>query len=285
MINFNFDQDVFNKFSKHLDREIEREGEIPSIEFNYKYIHPLKKKLFGPSKLNFDDVYKVFFISPKCLIFECLTNLSGFKLMDTFYSFVNYKMESDFEYSKEAKRIIYKTKLSISFGLQFVKDTWFKGKIEGEALNDAKEYQKDKFYPLIKKILNHEQKKLIEKIDRKKNDLLAESAKKVVFKNKEESQGEKEEEISFKLFNEDINKEEEEDEVNLLTSIQKNSSYIGLSLGVLFIFALVLSKKFELFEMRDFFILLILIIVIIILMILISIYSKLEALSKKIKTK
>jgi len=113
------------------------------LEYEYNYTHPMKKKFMGPSKLDMNDKYKITFLSPLCLIVEISSFMSGFMLMDTFYTVAQYKYEADFFYDRNLKRIAWKTKVSASFAFEFVKECWFRNKIESNGLVENEEYIRD----------------------------------------------------------------------------------------------------------------------------------------------
>lgn len=115
------------------------------ISYKYSLIHPiLKKRFMGPSKLNVEDNYKVFFISPRCFIVENYSYLSGFMMMDTFYSVMQFKFETDFDLTYDASNNVegvkHKTKYNIHFGIEFVKSTMFKTKILDNAIEDTNDF-------------------------------------------------------------------------------------------------------------------------------------------------
>jgi hypothetical protein len=114
------------------------------LEFEYKYTHPiLKKKFMGPSKLDMHDKYKIIFVSPICLIVEITSFISGFMMMDTFYTVAQYKYEADLYYDSKVKKISYKTKVNASFVIEFVKECWFRNKIESNGIAENEEYIRD----------------------------------------------------------------------------------------------------------------------------------------------
>ena len=163
----------FSKTVGNLENNLsEFSGEkLNKINFKIDYVHPiLKKRFMGPSKLNIEDNFKVYFISPKCFIVENTSYLSGFMMMDTFYTVMQYKYETDYFYSKIGDYPILKnkSKLSVKFGFEFVKSTMFKSKIQENGKIDNEEFIKIIKIPMIEKVLLN-QKKIYELEQNKKN--------------------------------------------------------------------------------------------------------------------
>ena len=125
----------------------------PSItSYEYKYTHTVVKKQFmGPSKLNMQDIYKIILVSPLCLIVEITSHISGFMMMDTFYTVAQYKYDMTMSFVNN--KIVYNTTLNGSFDFVFVKECWFKNKIETNGLIENEEYMKDFILVNIKKVL------------------------------------------------------------------------------------------------------------------------------------
>ena len=123
------------------------------LEFNYKYTHPMKKRFMGPSKLDMSDNHKIYFISPLCFIVELTTHCSGFMLMDNFYTVTQHKYETSLNYDNNLKKITYNTKVTVSFAIEFVKDNWFRNKIESNGLVENEDYNKNFVLDYIGKVL------------------------------------------------------------------------------------------------------------------------------------
>ena len=91
---------------KFINDEFGDASNYSKIEFKCIYTHPiLKKKLMGPSKLNVEDQFKIYFISPMCMIVEIFSYMSGFMLMDTFYSVLQYKYDTDYKYDANSGKM------------------------------------------------------------------------------------------------------------------------------------------------------------------------------------
>lgn len=145
----------FSNLELDLNSDDKNKKNTQSYKFNL--VHPiLKKRFMGPSKLNIEDIYKVFFISPKCFIVDNYSYMSGFMMMDCFYSVMQFKFETDYEFSSTQNgNIIYltnKTKLTISFGIEFIKPTMFKQKIIDNAIEDTNDSVKTLLFPNIEKV-------------------------------------------------------------------------------------------------------------------------------------
>jgi hypothetical protein len=111
------------------------------IEFKFNYTHPiLKKKFMGPSKLDVLDHFKIYFISPLCFIVEIFSHMSGFMMMDTFYTVLRYKFDTQIVYDEITDSLKYNTLMNANFTVEFVKDNWFKNKVIDNSLIDVKEF-------------------------------------------------------------------------------------------------------------------------------------------------
>jgi hypothetical protein len=137
---------------------------VVPYEFHYKYTHPCKKVFMGPDKLEVDDLFRIYFISPLCLIVETYTYLSGFMLMDSFYTFAQTRFESDIYYDDKLKRLAFNTKISISHSIEFTKPNFFKSKIEGEAIKEYTQLVNELILPTMKKILVNQSKLFYESL-------------------------------------------------------------------------------------------------------------------------
>jgi hypothetical protein len=172
--NINFSQEELNKV---IDKDKENKINKNFQSYKYTFIHPiLKKRFMGPSQLNIDNIFKIYFISPKCLIVDKYSYMSGFMYMDCFYSITQYKFESEISFvnidrEKEGNlnesnfEVIHNTKYSISFGMEFVKNTMFKQKILDNAILDNDEFIKENLVQIFDKVfLGTKEKYIKEKI-------------------------------------------------------------------------------------------------------------------------
>ena len=124
---------------------------ITKFKFNFSCVHPiLKKRTFGPSKLNINEQREFFLISPICFVAQLTSTMSGFMLMDTFKSILRYEFMSDCVYDEKTKKFVFDTKLTLKYSLVFIKENWMKAKIQAEAINDNKEMIMETIFPLMK---------------------------------------------------------------------------------------------------------------------------------------
>ena len=136
--------------------EVKIWDENNKLEYNYNLFHPIpseKKRFMGPSSLTISNSFKIHFISPLCLIVEVTSNLSGFMMMDTFYSIVFYKFETTLSLDSDNK-IVHDTVCSIGLDIVILKNTLFSGQIESNGKQDNTEMIKEVMFPNMMKVLN-----------------------------------------------------------------------------------------------------------------------------------
>ena len=139
--------------NKSIKEEIDDLDNYPKIfEFKYVYQHPIPNPSFmGPKLLKNTDQYKIIFISPICLIIEQKGTSEGFTGIDSFYSAIRFKFDTEINPSDLT---IKKTILNVHFGLNFTKSNWLQGKIKSAAYQQAEEGFSQKYLPNIEKELN-----------------------------------------------------------------------------------------------------------------------------------
>ena len=126
------------------------------FEFQYNYQHPIPNPTFmGPKLLNYIDSYKIIFISPLCLIIDIKKTSNGFRGIDCFYCAIRHKF--DMEMSNDL--VLQKTIYNVYFGVNFIRTSWIKGKIESSAMEEALNGFSGVYLPLITKELNYTIKK------------------------------------------------------------------------------------------------------------------------------
>jgi hypothetical protein len=136
------------------------------IEFKYNYTHPiLKKKFMGPSKLDVEDHFKIYFISPLCLIVEIFSQMSGFMLMDTFYTILQHKFETTMSYDERSDKVVYNTVVNSNFTVEFVKDNWFKNKVLDNSVTDVKEFIDTVMVPCFNRVFENQRSEFKRKRD------------------------------------------------------------------------------------------------------------------------
>ena len=166
------DQEYLTEFYTEIKQEklnqfIENIKVWPLLaEFEYKYVHPVKKVFMGPDKLNINEKYCIYFISPLCFIVDVYSFFSGFMLMDTFYSVLQYKYDSEIEYSEKEKRFIHSTKLTVNLGLEFLKPNFMKSRVENESKKENDVYVKETILPNILKVIPNLTKQFFESCSR-----------------------------------------------------------------------------------------------------------------------
>jgi len=153
--NPNYSKDLFSSLnSDKIKKFLEENQEHPLYtDYHYYFTHPLKPVLFGPDKVDVHEHYKIHLVSPTCLIVEIYSYCSGFMLMDTFFTVIQYKYESELVSDPIGNGFHFKTKLNISYAIDFVKTNFFKGKVESEGLKDNEQAINEFVFPKIKSLL------------------------------------------------------------------------------------------------------------------------------------
>lgn len=129
-------------FSEENLNEFLEESKTWSTEpmtYTYKLTHPIKKKMFGPERVNLTDNYNIFFISPKMFVVEEHSNSAGFTYCDYFVSMTQYRFYCDYKYDIKENSFKFNTKMSIGFQIHFLKSCMFKGMIETEGAKESEE--------------------------------------------------------------------------------------------------------------------------------------------------
>ena len=204
-------------------------------EFNYNYYHPIPNPVFmGPKLLKIDDSYSIFFVSPTCLIIEIKSQSSGFMLLDSFYTVAKYQFESEYNDDMTLKS----TKLNAYFTIEFVKENWFKNKVESNGYAENEEYMCNFVVPNMVQELQRNMKSLLEE----KKDNLNLSSQSNKEDNKEQNKELKKESVS------QAPKIEINDTIVFNDFIQGNFSYLHYAFLLIGIVILLLSM----FRMKDF---------------------------------
>ena len=202
-------------------------------EFNYNYYHPIPNPVFmGPKLLKIDDSYSIFFVSPTCLIIEIKSQSSGFMLLDSFYTVAKYQFESEYNDDMTLKS----TKLNAYFTIEFVKDNWFKNKVESNGYAENEEYMCNFVVPNMVQELQRNMKSLLEE----KKDIKSSQSNKE--DNKEQNKELKKESLS------QYKKIEINDSIVFNDFIQGNFSYLHYTFLIIGIVILLLSM----FRMKEF---------------------------------
>lgn len=131
-----------------IENQIEGEElKSPALCF-YKYecIHPCKKVFMGPDKLNVKDEYRIILENKNLLYVEITNYLSGFMLMDTFFTRTLYT----YEQTENG------VKLSVRLYIEFVKACPMKTLIEKNGINQIDEAVNNIVVPELEKFLSGE---------------------------------------------------------------------------------------------------------------------------------
>jgi hypothetical protein len=130
----NLEEEAISEFLNDIDNWPTQ----PTV-FNYKFIHPIKKKFVGPDRLKLKDEYSIFFVSPKLLIIENINYGSDFPYADCFFSIVQYRFTTDYKYSSAENIFKFTTSMSVMFQIVFVKSCLFRSIIESEGYKESEE--------------------------------------------------------------------------------------------------------------------------------------------------
>lgn len=113
-----------------IENNIINNNKYPSTtKYNMHFIHPCKKVFMGPDKLNVIDKYNIIFENKKLMYIEISDYLSGFPLIDTFFTRILYI------YQQCGNDI----KLTIKVYIEFVKPCLMKSLIEKNGYNQIEE--------------------------------------------------------------------------------------------------------------------------------------------------
>jgi hypothetical protein len=142
----------------------ETENYVPTtIEYSYKYFHTIEKpRFFGPKTLNIAEDWKIYYISPLCLVAEITINCTGFMLMDTFHTVYRYIWDSDLVFDDKKKKFGYDTKVTVEVEIVITKESYMSGTIASQGLEDHTSTLKDKIYPELKNVLSRQANKFYE---------------------------------------------------------------------------------------------------------------------------
>ncbi len=166
---FYIDNECLIQFSTQINKDsmenvIENIKNWPLLtEYEYKYTHPVKKVFMGPEKLEVNEKYKFYLISPLSFIVEVYVYLSGFMLMDTFYTYFQYKFDTEVDFNENENRFVYNTKMTVNLGIEFIKPNFMKAKIESENLKENEQFIRECLFPNISKVASTQGKQFLER--------------------------------------------------------------------------------------------------------------------------
>ena len=124
------------------------------LEYKYYFFHTVENPMiFGPKSLYVTEKWKVYFISPLCIIVEQKIKCSGFFLVDSFYLHYRFKFESDILFEEGTKyEFYYTTHLTTEFNVVIVKENYLSSTISKRAIDENRIVYNDKFLPTLKKV-------------------------------------------------------------------------------------------------------------------------------------
>ena len=209
----NFDEENLNEFLEEI-----KTWPIDSTKFTYKLMHPVKKKAFGPEKINMTTEYSLYFISPKLLIVEEISSSTGFMYCDYFSPMLQSRFYCDLKFNQSENVMKFQTTMTVGFQMHFYKSCMFKNLIESEGSRESQESIKFTVFENFKLVLDRENsvfnehfKKLTEENTRRISNNLSNSFNDSINKDEEEQdiEEEKVEEISKKNLTEENKKNDE----------------------------------------------------------------------------
>lgn len=118
-------------------------GDYSSRKLNYT--HPVREKVpFMPSTCSTEEKWTLFCLSKREFVVECAVTVSGVPMSDAFEVLMRWNaLETDGN-----------TTLTVDYGVHFLKDTWFKGKIERSSISEATEALNDIWLPMAQEAWN-----------------------------------------------------------------------------------------------------------------------------------
>lgn len=119
--------------------------------YSYTYIHPIEKKMVGPSELNMKEEFHISFVSPSLMIVEMRTYGIDFIYSDCFVTYCQYRYNTEYNFNVEKGQVEFKTYVSVYFKVHFVKSCVFSSVITKEGVKEANKNTK---YGTIVKIEN-----------------------------------------------------------------------------------------------------------------------------------
>ena len=106
------------------------------------YTHPVREKMpFVPSTCSCTEDWSIFYLSRTQFIIDCVVVVTGVPMADSF----NVKMR--WSVTEEGQN----SNVEVLYGVNFLKDTWFKSKIEGNSVSEATEAVNKYWVPIANK--------------------------------------------------------------------------------------------------------------------------------------
>ncbi len=133
------------------------------------YQHAVKQSMpipFVPDKCSFREASKYFYISPNWVSVQTDFFTGGVPYCDYFVTHSRLDLRQTVEVSSsDFEGIKYKTTLTLTSQMEFVKSTIFRSKIEGEAMRQSKELREKKLHPFLLGYVEEEKVKFAKCMD------------------------------------------------------------------------------------------------------------------------
>jgi uncharacterized cysteine cluster protein YcgN (CxxCxxCC family) len=136
------------------------------VKFQFKYTHPIKKKLIGPDRISFREEFCVYFVSPKLFIVEITNYGFNFPFVDCFHTVTQYRFNTNYKYNPTEGIFKFNTTCTVMFQIVFTKSCLFKGTIEDEGYKESFENLKFKTFERITEVLESQGKIFMEMFEK-----------------------------------------------------------------------------------------------------------------------
>ena len=165
---FDYVISLFSNFNKEeLIDFIDSVKLWPDIfKFRVQLTHPIKKYFIGPDKVNLDDKFTVYFISPKCFVVDDCSYGVGFPFSDTFVSITQYRFETDITFNAHKGKFEFNMRCSIRFLVKFLKSCMFERAVSEAGYNTASTDIRYFIYEKMKTVVDNQGKMFSEMFDK-----------------------------------------------------------------------------------------------------------------------
>lgn len=140
------------------------------FKYRIQLTHPIKKYFIGPDRVNLDDRFVVYFISPKCFIVDDCSYGVGFPFSDTFVSITQYKFDTEIRFDINKGKFVFETRCSIRFLVKFIKRCLFEGKVAEAGYEAASTDIKFFIYERMKTVIDNQGEMFNEMFDKMNDD-------------------------------------------------------------------------------------------------------------------
>ena len=163
---------LFTNYDKNeLSSLLSSINEWPDVfKYRIQLTHPIKKYFIGPDRVNLDDRFVVYFISPKCFIVDDCSYGVGFPFSDTFVSITQYKFDSEIRFDLNKGKFVFETRCSIRFLVKFIKRCLFEGKVAEAGYEAASTDIKFFIYERMKTVIDNQGEMFNEMYDKMNDD-------------------------------------------------------------------------------------------------------------------